>query len=62
MNIYCDKIWAFTGPAGLEAKPKEQIKCPFLASQITPDQKDKEVEGMRTSILTRVILKPPFLV
>lgn len=38
---------ALTGPAGLEVKPKEELKCPFLASQVSPDQKDKEVEGMR---------------
>lgn len=40
---------AITGPAGLEVKPKEEMKCPFLASQVSPDQKDKnkEVEGMR---------------
>lgn len=36
-----------TGPPGLEAKPKDQTKCPFLASQINPDKKDIEVEGMR---------------
>ncbi|KAG0720679.1 5-aminolevulinate synthase, erythroid-specific, mitochondrial [Chionoecetes opilio] len=32
------------GPAGLEAKPKEKLKCPFLASQINPDQKEKDSE------------------
>ncbi|XP_042225511.1 5-aminolevulinate synthase, erythroid-specific, mitochondrial-like isoform X1 [Homarus americanus] len=31
------------GPAGLEVKPKEKAKCPFLASQVTPEIKDKEL-------------------
>ncbi|XP_071527523.1 5-aminolevulinate synthase, non-specific, mitochondrial isoform X3 [Panulirus ornatus] len=31
------------GPAGLDAKPKDKTKCPFLASQASPDKKAKEL-------------------
>ncbi|KAK8735794.1 hypothetical protein OTU49_005316 [Cherax quadricarinatus] len=33
------------GPAGLEVKPKDTAKCPFLASQAVPDKKAKELNS-----------------